>query len=69
MANDEAVEPNPEKDPSDWVTGDEPPTGAQLSYLKTLSQEAGMDVPENINKAEASQLIDELQHRTGRESS
>ncbi|RYG28326.1 MAG: DUF3072 domain-containing protein, partial [Burkholderiales bacterium] len=29
-----------EKDPADWVTGNEPMTGAQASYLKTLSEEA-----------------------------
>ena len=28
---------NAQKDPGDWVTGDEPMTGAQRSYLKTLS--------------------------------
>jgi hypothetical protein len=31
---------NTEKDPDDWTTGDEPMTGAQKSYLKTLSDEA-----------------------------
>ena len=29
---------NAEKDPDDWTTGDEPMTGAQASYLKTLSE-------------------------------
>lgn len=57
-----------EKDPSDWVTGDEPPTGAQLSYLETLAREAGREVPDGLTKAEASRLIDELQDRTGRGS-
>ena len=55
-----------EKDPDEWVTGDEPPTGAQLSYLETLAREAGETVPEGLTKAEASKLIDELQERTGR---
>ena len=32
---------NPEKDPDEWVTGDEPLTGPQASYLSTLAQEAG----------------------------
>jgi Protein of unknown function (DUF3072) len=31
---------NAEKEPEDWVTGDEPMTGAQASYLKTLSEQA-----------------------------
>lgn len=57
---------NTEKDPADWVTGDEPMTGAQRSYLKTLSSEAGEDFDEEISKAEASKKIDELQHKTGR---
>ena len=30
---------NPEKDPADWVTGDEPMTGPQRSYLQTLARE------------------------------
>ncbi|MDP9400825.1 MAG: DUF3072 domain-containing protein [Actinomycetota bacterium] len=57
---------NTEKDPSDWVTGDEPMTGAQRSYLETLSQEAGEELDPNLNKAQASQKIDELQGKTGR---
>jgi hypothetical protein len=62
------VEPNPEKDPSDWTTGDEPMTGPQKSYLQTLAQEAGEKVPEGLTKAEASARIDELQQATGRGS-
>jgi hypothetical protein len=31
-------QPNPEKDPEDWVTGDESMTGPQASYLKTLAR-------------------------------
>ncbi len=50
----------------EWVTGDEPPTGPQLSYLQTLAREAGEEVPENLTKAQASELIDRLQQRTGR---
>ena len=51
---------NTEKDPKDWVTGDEPMTGAQRSYLKTLSEETGEEVPDNMTKAQASEKIDEL---------
>jgi hypothetical protein len=54
------------KDPSDWVTGEEPMTGAQKSYLKTLSEEAGEEFDSTLNKAEASKRIDELQEKTGR---
>lgn len=58
---------NPQKDPDQWVTGDEPVTGPQESYLNTLAQEAGEDVdPERLTKAEASKKIDELQDRSGR---
>lgn len=62
-----AVHQNPDKDPSDWVTGDEPVTGPQASYLSTLAQEAGEPVePESLTKAEASQKIDALKEQTGR---
>jgi hypothetical protein len=61
-----AEQSNMEKDPSDWVTGDEPMTGAQRSYLKTLSEEARQPFDENLSKAEASRRIDELQAITGR---
>ena len=57
---------NAEKDPEDWVTGDEPMTGAQAPYLKTLSEEAGEDFDAELTKAEASQRIDALQEATGR---
>jgi hypothetical protein len=49
-----------EKDPSDWVTGDEPATGAQKSYLETLTRSTDEKVPEDLTKAEASQKIDDL---------
>jgi hypothetical protein len=59
---------NTEKDPEDWVTGREPMTGAQASYMKTLSEIA--DEPEafdeSLTKAEASIRIDELKEKTGR---
>lgn len=61
-----APQQNPEKDPAEWTTGDEPMTGPQQSYLSTLAQEAGVDVPEGLTKAAASTLIDELQTKTGR---
>ena len=57
---------NMEKDPKDWVTGDEPMTGAQRSYLKTLCEEAKVEFDDSLSKAEASRRIDELQQRTGR---
>lgn len=60
---------NTVKDPNDWKTGDQAMTGAQRSYLKTLSDEAGEEFDENITKAEASKKIDELQQKTGRGAS
>jgi len=57
---------NTQKDPDEWVTGDEPMTGAQESYLKTLSQEADEPLDPEISKADASRRIDELQEKTGR---
>jgi hypothetical protein len=57
---------NAVKDPHDWTTGDEPMTGAQASYLKTLSEEAHEEFPDDLNKADASIKIDELQEKTGR---
>lgn len=62
----QADQGNMEKRPEDWTTGDEPMTGAQRSYLKTLSEEAKVPFDENLTKAEASRRIDELQKRTGR---
>jgi len=64
--NPENPQTNAEKDPEDWVTGDEPMTGPQRSYLQTLAREAGRDVPDDLDKAKASELIDELQRETGR---
>ena len=67
MADD--AQQNPQKDPDDWVTGDEPMTGAQRSYLQTLSQQANEPFDESLSKAAASKRIDELQERTGRRGS
>jgi hypothetical protein len=58
--------PNPEKPTDQWVTGDEPMTGPQQSYLETLAREAGEDVPSGLTKAQASEMIDRLQEVTGR---
>lgn len=60
------VEPNPERNPEQWVTGDEPMTGPQSSYLQTLCQEAGEEFDPNLTKAQASSRIEQLQAATGR---
>lgn len=57
------------KDPSDWVTGDEPMTGAQRSYLDTLARQAGEEISADLTKAEASEHIERLQEKTGRSTS
>ena len=63
---DQSAQSNMEKDPDDWTTGDEPMTGAQRSYLKTLSEEAKVPFDGELTKAQASKRIDELQELTGR---
>ena len=64
MASNDATRPAA-KDPDEWVTGDEPMTGAQKSYLKTLSEE--VHDPDafdpDLHKAEASERIDDLKQR------
>jgi hypothetical protein len=53
------------KDPDEWVSGDEPMTGAQASYLKTLSEQAHdpKAFDPDLSKAEASKRIDELKQK------
>jgi hypothetical protein len=60
------VQPNPERPTDEWVTGDEPMTGPQQSYLQTLAREAGEEPPGELTKAQASEQIERLQARTGR---
>jgi Protein of unknown function (DUF3072) len=48
---DPAPPSNREKDQDDWTTGDEPMTGAQASYLKTLCEEAGEEFDPDLSKA------------------
>jgi hypothetical protein len=69
MADREDLTSNAEKDPEDWTTGDEPMTGPQKSYLHTLAREAGEEVPDDLTKAQASEMIDRLQQTTGRGAS
>ena len=57
---------NPEKDPEEWTTGEEPMIGPLRSYLQTLCREAGEDFDETLTKAVASRKIEELQAKTGR---
>ena len=68
VAEDPKAHPNGNavKDPDHWVTGDEPMTGAQASYLQTLSEEAGEQFDPELTKADASKAIDALQEKTGR---
>ena len=63
--SDPAPNSNTEKDPDDWTTGDDPMTGAQASYLKTLSEQAHDPeaFAEDLSKAEASKRIDALRDR------
>ena len=58
---------NTEKDPDDWTTGGEPRTGAQASYLKTLSEQAHEPdaFDDRLTKADASKRIDALRDKVG----
>jgi Protein of unknown function (DUF3072) len=60
------VTPQPERPTEEWVTGDEPMTGPQQSYLQTLAREAGEEPPTELTKAGASEEIERLQEVTGR---
>jgi DUF3072 family protein len=62
----QAQQSNMQKDPDQWTTGEEPMTGAQRSYLKTLCEEAKVPFDDKLTKAQASKRIDELQGKTGR---
>ena len=57
---------NMQKDPGNWVTGDEPMTGAQASYLKTLCEETGEVFDDKLTKAQASERIDKLRSKDPR---
>jgi len=64
-ATGDAQDGNLEKDPSDWVSGDDPATEAQKSYIDSLAKQAGEQIPANLTKAEASEQIDRLKKITG----
>ena len=72
-ARNPKLDPNPptntQKEPDDWVSGDDPMTGAQASYLKTLCEEAGdaEAYEANLTKAEAAKRIDALKQKLGLE--
>ena len=56
-----------QRDPEEWVTGDEPMTGPQRSYLDNLARQAGEELPADLSKAEASEHIERLREKTGAE--
>jgi hypothetical protein len=56
----QADDPSLEKDPSEWVSGGDPMTASQKSYLDTLAKQAGEELPADLNKAEASEHIERL---------
>ena len=62
MSEANSADQTTEKNPDDWVTGDEPATGAQKSYLETLARGSDEEIPEDISKADASKKIDELKN-------
>jgi hypothetical protein len=58
-------DPALQKDPSERVSGDDPITSAQRSYLDTLARQAGEELPADLRKADASQQIDRLKSQLG----
>ncbi|MCF6745717.1 DUF3072 domain-containing protein [Blastococcus sp. KM273128] len=62
MSEANSADQTTEKDPDTWVTGDEPATGAQKSYLETLARGTDEEIPEDISKADASKKIDDLRN-------
>ncbi len=68
---DPVPDSNTEKAPDDWVSGDDPMTGAQASYLKTLSEGCGEPgaFAAELTKAEASKRIDALKSKRSRRDS
>ncbi|MCW2818719.1 MAG: hypothetical protein JWR42_1506 [Marmoricola sp.] len=57
------AEPGAVRDPEHWVTGDEPMTGPQRSYLDNLARQSGEELPADLTKAQASEHIDRLQQK------
>jgi hypothetical protein len=53
QTQEQAIKGNMLKDPDQRTTGEEPMTGAQRSYLKTLSEEVGEPFDEHLTKARA----------------
>ncbi|WP_349543970.1 DUF3072 domain-containing protein [Bradyrhizobium sp. ARR65] len=59
--------PSVQKHPDDWISGDEPMTDAQASYLETLSEQAHQPFQfrKDLSKAEAFKLIDTMREKAG----
>lgn len=68
LGSAEPSEPALQKDPDEWVSGEDPMTPSQKSYLDTLARQAGEELPANLTKAEASQHIDRLRRATARDN-
>ena len=56
-----------EKDPAEWVSGADPITPAQKSYLDTLARQASEELRADLTKAEASQHIERLKTQLGQD--
>lgn len=66
MSTQDTTQHGLQRDPDEWKTGDEPMTAAQRSYLETLCHDTGETLEDNLTKAEASKMIDELRARSPR---
>lgn len=62
---DPAEYANTSTDPKDWVTGDEPMTESEASFLKTLCDEAGVEFDHTLTRAAAAELADQLKEQIG----
>jgi hypothetical protein len=56
---------NTQKNPDEWISGADPMTGAQASYLKILCEQASTPelFDDSLTKAEDSKLIDEMREK------
>ncbi|BFZ61315.1 hypothetical protein YB2330_002379 [Saitoella coloradoensis] len=63
----QAPAPKTISDPEQWTTGGDPATERQQRYIAVLERQAGeqVKVDPNMDKTEASEMIEELRQKTG----
>ena len=65
LGSADGADPALEKPTEEWVTGDDPMTPAQKSYLDSLARQAKEEISADLTKAEASEQIERLRAKTG----